>query len=226
MLLSSGEADRTALRTRKAVSKEGDKTSLDPVSVAIEARVYYSRVMKRNEKRPKKVLDHKVYPTLGVWYLCIWSDVGYAGQDVEEWKPADYAMQFHGLVETYRQVIITIIRGISLFNYRCTILHPPYEGPDARMRDHITVHEEFMTSDTEFGFQEQALSKSEVYEVRRIVERRRNEANEWEYLTQWKFHSDETWETAATFRDNAMSVLTAFNVQQSSVNKETSKRKR
>ena len=28
----------------------------------------------------------------------------YADQDVEEWKPADYAMQFHGLVEDYRKV--------------------------------------------------------------------------------------------------------------------------
>ena len=37
-------------------------------------------------------------------YLCLWSDVGYADQDVDEWKPADYAMQFPGLVEDYRKV--------------------------------------------------------------------------------------------------------------------------
>ena len=52
-----------------------------------------------------------------------------------------------------------------------------------------------------------------MYEVRKIVQRRRNDANEWEYLTQWKFYTDETWETAATFRDNAMSILTAFNIK-------------
>ena len=88
------------------------------------------------------------------------------------------------------------------------------------------MHEEFSISDTKCGSQEEALSKSEVYEVGRIVERRKNEANEWEYLTQWKFHTDETWETAATFRDNAMSVLTAFNEKQSSKTKQLPKRKR
>ena len=88
------------------------------------------------------------------------------------------------------------------------------------------MHEEFSISDTKCGSQEEALSKSEVYEVRRIVDRRQHEADEWEYLTQWKFHTDETWETAATFRDNAMSVLTAFNEKQSSKTKQLPKRKR
>ena len=36
--------------------------------------------------------------------LCFWSDVGYADHDDEEWKPADYVMQFPGLVEDYRKV--------------------------------------------------------------------------------------------------------------------------
>ena len=124
LLLSSGEADRAALRTRRAIAKGDNDTGLDPVLVAAEARIYYSKESKKNERRPTKLLDHKVYPTLGVWYLCFWSDVGYAGQDFEEWKPADYAMQFDGLVETYRQVCITSVCGISLFIWHCIILHP------------------------------------------------------------------------------------------------------
>lgn len=124
-LLASGTGDRAALMTRRATAKGGSKTGLDPVLIATEARVYYSKEMKKNEKRPKKVLDHKMWPTLGVWYLCLWSDVGYAGQDVEEWKPADYAMQFEGLVETYRQVFIAIICIISLFICHTYELSPP-----------------------------------------------------------------------------------------------------
>ena len=62
--------------------------------------------MRRVVKRPKKILQHKMDPSLGMHYLCFWSDdiVGFADQDVEEWKPADYAMQFPGLVEDYRKV--------------------------------------------------------------------------------------------------------------------------
>ena len=45
------------------------------------------------------MLEHKLYPSMGMYYLCVWSDVGCADQDVEEWNPADYDMQFPGLVE-------------------------------------------------------------------------------------------------------------------------------
>ena len=74
--------------------------------MATEARIYYNKVMRRVEKRPKKILEHKLYPSLGMtlYYLCFWSDVGYADQDVDERKPADYAMKFRGLVEDYRKV--------------------------------------------------------------------------------------------------------------------------
>ena len=34
----------------------------------------------------------------------MWDMQSIADQDVEEWKPADYAMQFPGLVEDYRKV--------------------------------------------------------------------------------------------------------------------------
>ena len=64
----------------------------------------YNKVIRWVEKRPKKILEHKLYPSLGMYYLCFWKDVGYSDQDVEEWKPADYAMQFPGLVEDYRKV--------------------------------------------------------------------------------------------------------------------------
>lgn len=105
VLISSGSSDRAELRTRKARAEaQAENGTLDPLLVATEARIYYNKVMKRVVKRPKKILQHKLYPSLGMYYLCFWSDVGYADQDVEEWKPADYAMQFPGLVEDYRKV--------------------------------------------------------------------------------------------------------------------------
>ena len=105
VLISSGSFDRAELRTRKARAEaQAENWTLDPLLVATKARIYYNKVMRRTEKRPKKVLEHKLCPSLGMYYLCFWKDVGYADQDVEEWKPADYAMQFHGLVEDYRKV--------------------------------------------------------------------------------------------------------------------------
>ena len=99
------QTDRAELRTRKARAEaQAENGTLDPLLVATEARIYYNKVMKRVVKRPKRILAHKLYPSLGMYYLCFWSDVGYADQDVEEWKPADYAMQFPGLVEDYRKV--------------------------------------------------------------------------------------------------------------------------
>ena len=60
------------------------------------------------EKKPKKITAHKDSRALGRSYLCLWSDVGYAGQDYSLWKPEDYVMQFPGLLEDYKKASITI----------------------------------------------------------------------------------------------------------------------
>lgn len=102
-LLSAGESNRKALRSKKSESA-ATAHGLDVLSVAVEARLYYARVTKQNERRPKEILSHEDWPSLGRYYLCRWTDVGYGGQDIEEAKPADYVMQFHGLLEDYRKV--------------------------------------------------------------------------------------------------------------------------
>ena len=81
VLISSGSSDRAELRTRKARAEaQAENGTLDPLRVATEARIYYNKIMRRVEKRPKKILEHKLYPSLGMtlYYLCFWSDVGYA----------------------------------------------------------------------------------------------------------------------------------------------------
>ena len=66
VLISSGSSDRAELRTRKARAEaQAENGTLDPLLVATEARIYYNKVMKRVVKRPKKILEHKLYPSLG-----------------------------------------------------------------------------------------------------------------------------------------------------------------
>ena len=73
----SGSSDRAELRTRKARAEaQAENGTLGPLLVATEARIYYNKVMRRTEKRPKKILEHKLYPSLGMYYLCFWKDVG------------------------------------------------------------------------------------------------------------------------------------------------------
>ena len=104
LLLTGGEGDRRLLRARKSDEAASNPAGLNAVLVATEARLYYTRVTKRHERRPNKILQHQDYPQLGRYYLLLWHDPGYGGQDVEEWKPADFALQFDGLVEDYRKV--------------------------------------------------------------------------------------------------------------------------
>ena len=67
-----------------------------------------NKVMRRTAKRPKNILERKPRPSLGMCYLCFWSDVGYRCADryqhVKEWKPAGHVMQLSGLVEDQRGV--------------------------------------------------------------------------------------------------------------------------
>ena len=63
----SRSSDRAELRTRKARAEaQAENGTLDPLLVATEARIYYNKVMKRVVKRPKKILQHKLYPSLGM----------------------------------------------------------------------------------------------------------------------------------------------------------------
>ena len=104
-LLEGGTSTRRALRNKKGLSTEDDTfcsgSMLDPTEVALQARLYYEKENGRKDKRPTKVLSHKDYPSLGRYYLLLWHDVGYADQDIEEWKPADFALKFDGLVQDY-----------------------------------------------------------------------------------------------------------------------------
>ena len=106
-ILAGAATDRAARGTRSAANA-AKKKGLDPTTVAAAARIYYTKMRKVREKKPKKILAHKSSPTLGRSYYCLWSDVGYAGQDYKLWKSEDYVMQFEGLLEDYKKVTVTI----------------------------------------------------------------------------------------------------------------------
>ena len=62
-------------------------------------------------------------------------------------------------------------------------------------------------------FSRRKLNTKEVYEVRKITKKEKNENGEWMYITKWKFYDDVTWETADTLssRVGAKDVLNDFN---------------
>ena len=55
--ISSGSSDRAELRTSKARDEaQAENGTVDPLRVATEARIYYNKIMRRDVKRPKKIL--------------------------------------------------------------------------------------------------------------------------------------------------------------------------
>jgi len=133
LLLSAGSSQRRMLRAMKGQRKDQDACyagpTLDVEQVCLQARLYYEEEFGRLDKRPRKILKHTDYPTLGRHYLLLWSDRGYAGQDIEEWKPADYAKKFEGLVENYYLVsrpclsafCASMCLGIPSFYMQCHV---------------------------------------------------------------------------------------------------------
>lgn len=107
LILEGGATDRASRGTR-STANGAKKHGLDPTTVAAAARIYYTKMKNIREKKPKKILTHKSSPTLGRSYHCLWSDVGYAGQDYKLWKSEDYVMQFEGLLEDYKKVTTAI----------------------------------------------------------------------------------------------------------------------
>ena len=75
--------------------------------------------MEREERRPRKILDHRWRSSNNdeddtddedvplknlMEYHLLWADAGYGGQDHEAWKDEEYCKKWPGLVENYRAV--------------------------------------------------------------------------------------------------------------------------
>ena len=79
---------------------------------------YYASHDPAAARRPKKILERRVSSAgvaaalaaesedddvpMGYEYKLLWRDVGYGGQDIIEWRSADYTKSFEGLIEDWQ----------------------------------------------------------------------------------------------------------------------------
>ena len=71
-----------------------------------------------------------------------------------------------------------------------------------------------------------SINRGDVYQVRKIKDKRRAADNTWEYLCEWMHYDDETWESADTLRVGAKKILNTFNQKWSLANKQRPSGKR
>ena len=97
----------------KGMGEEDDPfftgSKLDVEQVSVQARLYYRAKTGVSERRPTKVIRHEDFGAQGRHYLLLWHDPGYAGQDIEDWYPSNFARTFEGLVEDYHKVRMPLL---------------------------------------------------------------------------------------------------------------------
>ena len=76
----------------------------DEVGAAIEARKQYNQLKGNKFRKPCVILRQVTGKEVGRYYVCLYRDVGYAGQDYEDTHTEDYLRQFPGFIESYQSV--------------------------------------------------------------------------------------------------------------------------
>ena len=61
----------------------------DEVGAAVEARKQYNQLKGNKLKKPSKILRQVTGREVGRYYVCLYHDVGYAGQDYTDTHPED-----------------------------------------------------------------------------------------------------------------------------------------
>ena len=128
-LIAGGTSSRRQLRSRKGLEKEDDSffsgKKQDVEELSKQARMFYRAKTGATQKRPMKVLEHDDFGAQGRHYKLLWRDVGYGGQDIEEWYPANFAKTFEGLVENYLKVSQPLIfPRVCSYTLECQSLPP------------------------------------------------------------------------------------------------------
>jgi hypothetical protein len=97
--------------TRKTrSSRRGNRSNLettmasDEVGAAVEARKHYNELKGNKPRKPYKILQQVTGKEVGRYYVCLYHDVGYAGQDYQQTHQEDYLRQFPGFIESYQSV--------------------------------------------------------------------------------------------------------------------------
>jgi len=127
-MILGGTSSRRALRSKKSMGTEDDPfftgSKLDVELVSVQARLYYRAKTNTREKRPKKIIKHDDFGAQGRHYLLLWHDPGYAGQDIQDWYPANFAKTFEGLVEDYLKVRMPLLLTCRWLVCTPALLHP------------------------------------------------------------------------------------------------------
>ena len=104
-----GGSETRKLRSNRRGNGRNLETTMTPeeVGAAVEARRQYNELKGNKPRKPYKILRQVTGKEVGRYYVCLYHDVGYAGQDYEETHTEDYLRQFPGFIESYQSVRVT-----------------------------------------------------------------------------------------------------------------------
>ena len=88
------------------VPKTKEKTDAE-YAVAVAAQEDSNQMQCLKPVRPTSILEKHQGVEVGRHYLCLYRDVGYAGQDRTEMHPDQHVRQFPGLLENWHAVSLT-----------------------------------------------------------------------------------------------------------------------
>ena len=92
-------------RMRSNASKPKEKTDAEH-AIAVAAQEEWNRVKNLRPKKPTRILEKRQGTEVGRFYLCLYHDVGFNGQDREELHPEHYVRQFPGFLENWQAVSV------------------------------------------------------------------------------------------------------------------------
>ena len=91
---------------KNVVPKTKEKTDAE-YAIAVAAQEQWNRMQGLKPVRPTSILEKHQGAEVGRYYLCLYRDVGYGGQDRTEMHPEHYVRQFPGLLENWQAVSLT-----------------------------------------------------------------------------------------------------------------------
>jgi hypothetical protein len=100
-----GSETRKLRNNRRGIGRNLETTMApEEVGAAVEARRQYNQLKGNKPRKPYKILRQVTGRDVGRYYVCLYHDVGYAGQYYEETHTEGYLRQFPGFIESYQSV--------------------------------------------------------------------------------------------------------------------------
>ena len=92
-------------RMRSNAARPKEKTDAEH-AIAAAAQEEWNRVKNLRPKKPTKILEKRQGLEVGRYYLCLYHDVGFKGQDRTELHKEHYVRQFPGFLENWQAVSV------------------------------------------------------------------------------------------------------------------------